>query len=177
MTLNWNPEVLEDELTKLVPLRASDFEALFEVASDPLIWEQHPAKNRYQRDVFKAFFEGALATNSSFIIWDKLTGKAIGSTRYYDFKSESSSIAIGFTFISRAYWGGPYNRATKKLLLDYAFQFVDQVFFHIGANNTRSQKAILKIGAMKVRDVDFDLAGQVLPHYEYVIHKNEYVLS
>lgn len=177
MTLNWNPEVLEDELIKLLPLKASDFETLFEVASDPLIWEQHPVKNRYQRDVFKAFFEGALANQSSFIILDKVSNKPIGSTRYYDFKPESSSIAIGFTFMSRAYWGGPYNRATKKLLIDYAFKFVDQVFFHIGADNIRSQKAIQKIGATKVSELDFDLAGQVLPHYEYVIHKNEYVLS
>lgn len=174
MTPNWNPELLENELTKLIPLRASDFEALFEVASDPLIWEQHPAKDRYQRNVFKAFFEGALATKTSFLILDKATEQVIGSTRYYDFNAESSSIAIGFTFISRDYWGGPHNRSAKKLLMDYAFQFVDRIYFHIGVNNIRSQKAILKIGATKVRELDFELAGKILPHSEYVMHKNEF---
>jgi RimJ/RimL family protein N-acetyltransferase len=175
MTPNWNPELLENELIKLIPLQASDFEALFEVASDPLIWEQHPANDRYQRDVFKAFFEGALATKTTFLILDKITEKPIGSTRYYDFKPESSSIAIGFTFISRDYWGGPHNRSTKKLLMEYAFQFVNHIYFHIGVNNIRSQKAILKIGATKVRELDFELAGKILPHCEYVVHKNELV--
>jgi RimJ/RimL family protein N-acetyltransferase len=35
--------VLEDERLLLRPLRAEDWDALFAVASDPLVWQQHPA--------------------------------------------------------------------------------------------------------------------------------------
>jgi RimJ/RimL family protein N-acetyltransferase len=171
---NWRPDMLEDSLLKLVPLEETDFENLFAVASDPLIWEQHPTHDRYKREVFQLFFDGAVAGKSAFLIIDKVSNTLIGSTRFYDSKPENSSIAIGYTFLSRAYWGGAYNKSSKKLLLDYAFQFVDKIYFHIGANNIRSQKAIQKIGATKIGEVDFDHYGKKLLHVEYVITKEEW---
>jgi len=51
---------LKGELIDLRPLRPGDFEDLFSAANDPLIWEQHPESDRYQRDVFQKFFDGAL---------------------------------------------------------------------------------------------------------------------
>ena len=140
---------LQDELVMLTPLKEDDFEALYQIASDPLIWEQHPNKNRYQRDVFKVFFKGAIDSKGAFLIYDKLTGNLIGTTRYYDLNTNTKSIAIGYTFLTRAYWGTGYNKAAKTLLLQHAFSFVDTVIFHIGANNVRSQKAIGKIGCYR----------------------------
>lgn len=172
--LNWQPAHLETDILKLTPLTTSDFDALFAVASDPLIWEQHPTKDRYKKEVFQLFFDGALASGTAFTIIDKITGNVIGSTRYYDYRPEQLSIAIGYTFLNRAYWGGRYNQASKKMLLDYAFQYVDNVYFHIGANNTRSQKAILNTGAAKIGEVDFDYYGQKVLHYEYVILKPDW---
>ena len=51
---------LAGELLRLRPLRAEDFEALFRVAADPLIWEQHPEPERCQEPVFRKFFRDAL---------------------------------------------------------------------------------------------------------------------
>lgn len=51
---------LEDERILLRPLQPADFDILYLVASDPLIWEQHPQKDRWERPVFEAFFQGAL---------------------------------------------------------------------------------------------------------------------
>ncbi|KAB2878593.1 GNAT family N-acetyltransferase [bacterium] len=133
------PKILEDEILKIVPLIDRDFESLFEAASDPLIWEQHPTSDRYKREVFQLYFDEAISGKTAFLIIDKSTNKVIGSTRYYDYKPENSSIAIGYTFLARPYWGGLYNKSSKKLLIDYAFQFVDKIYFHIGANNIRSQ--------------------------------------
>jgi len=173
-TVDWQPYNLEDSIVKLVPLTASDFENLFAVASDPLIWEQHPAKDRYKKDVFQLYFDGAVSSGSAFLITDKLTGQVIGSTRYYDYKPEKSGIAIGFTFLARQYWGGLYNKSAKKLLLDYAFQFVDHVYFHIGPDNIRSQRAILKIGAVKINEVEIENNGQKSLHYEYLVQKQDW---
>ena len=172
-TINWQPDYLEDNLVKLVPLTEADFETIYQVASDPLIWEQHPTKDRYKKEVFKLYFDGAISGKSAFLIIETATGKVIGSTRYYDYRPENSSIAIGYTFLARQYWGGQYNKSAKKLLIDYAFQFFHSIYFHIGATNIRSQVATTRIGAQKVGEVNFDYYGQELLHYEYVIQKPE----
>ena len=65
---------LSNELVELQALQSGDFEVLYEVASDPLIWEQHPNPNRYQRPVFEKFFEGALASQGAYLVLDKTTG-------------------------------------------------------------------------------------------------------
>ncbi|WP_289661881.1 GNAT family N-acetyltransferase [Flavobacterium panacagri] len=167
---NLQPDVLENEITKLIPLKEEHFEALFKAASDPLIWEQNPVNNRYQRDVFKTFFE-IIITKGSFLILDKQTNEVMGTTSFYDYNPEKSSVAIGYTFITRKYWGGPYNKANKKLMIDYAFQYIDSILFHIGAENFRSQKAVLKLGAEKINDLTFNINGAGVPYFEYELKK------
>lgn len=140
---------LEDHLVVLRPLMPDDFEALFAVASDPLIWEQHPQRDRWQRPVFETFFQSALESGGAFLVLDKISGAAIGSTRYFGFDKDSGQIEIGWTFLARQFWGGNYNRSMKTLLLDHAFQFVETVVFYIHKNNIRSQKAMEKIGGIR----------------------------
>jgi len=157
---------LEDELVSLIPLQESDFEKLYEVASDPLIWEQHPSWDRYKKEVFQDFFKGAMDSKGGYLILEKETGEIIGSSRYYEYDAAEKSIAIGYTFIARKFWGGKYNSAIKKLMIDHAFTFADQVIFHVGMNNIRSQKAVLKLGAVKtgVKDNSYIYNLQQQPH-------------
>lgn len=145
---------LSNELILIQPLKEKDFERLYAVASDPLIWEQHPNNDRYKLDVFKTFFDKAIESNGAFLVFDNKTGELIGSSRYYDFNENDSSVAIGFTFIKRSHWGGPYNKALKQLMINYAFESVDKIFFHVGNTNFRSQKAVEKLGAIKIDDID-----------------------
>ncbi|ESU23491.1 acetyltransferase, ribosomal protein N-acetylase [Flavobacterium enshiense DK69] len=160
---------------KLIPLQLNDFEALYQVASDPLIWEQHPNKDRYKREVFQNFFEGALVSKGAFIIIDKKTNAVIGSTRFYNLDPETRSVLIGYTFYGRNYWGSTFNPMVKKLMLDYAFQFVDMVYFHIGAHNIRSQKAIERLGAVKVREIEVAYHGEPEKlNFEYRIQKEQW---
>src|SRR5580658_1794610 len=126
--------VLAGQLVELRPLRPEDWELLFSVASDPLIWEQHPAGNRYQEPVFKEFFRGALECGGAFVVIDRTTQKIIGSSRYFGHDPEKREIEIGWTFLDRPHWGGNHNREMKRLMLDHAFQFVDSVIFKVGAN-------------------------------------------
>lgn len=165
---------LENELLALQLLHERDFDILFEVASDPLIWELHPVKDRYKKEVFQLYFNDAVASQSAFLVIDKATGDIIGCTRLYDYRPAESSVAIGYTFLARKYWGGAYNSAMKNLLMEHGFKTVDNVLFHIAATNIRSQKATGKLGAVKVNEVDFDHYGTKLLHYEYLIKKNDY---
>jgi RimJ/RimL family protein N-acetyltransferase len=164
---------LKDELVSLVPLVETDFERLYQVAADPDIWDQHPAKDRYKREVFRIFFDNAVASHTAYLIFERQHGQLIGSTRFYDYDPEQSQIAIGYTFIARNYWGKAYNKAAKTLMIEYAFKFADNILLHIGERNLRSQKAIAKLGAQKVREFDFDLDGRKLLHYEYLLTKND----
>jgi len=140
---------LKGELIELRPLAPKDWDALFAVASDPLIWEQHPESDRYKEDVFKVFFKEALESGGAFVVVDKNTQQTIGSTRFYGYDPEKSEIEIGWTFLARRYWGGRYNREMKKLLLAHAFKFVESLVFFVGEKNIRSQKAMEKIGATR----------------------------
>lgn len=133
---------------RLRPLVAGDFELLHAAASDPLIWEQHPQPTRWQREVFRSnFFAGALASGSAYVVLDNATGTIIGSTRYYDWWPQTREIAIGFTFLTRPYWGGGANQEMKQLMLTHAFRWADTVWFHVGEHNARSRRALEKIGA------------------------------
>lgn len=166
---------LEGNLVTLSPLSENDFDALFEVASDPLIWEQHPNKERYKLDVFTNFFEGAIASKGAFVIKDIINNKVIGSTRFYDKNDDDKSVFIGYTFIAKAYWGKGVNTDMKKLMLDYAFQYCVKVYFHVGVNNIRSQKAMERIGGKKVRELVVEYYNEApRSNYEFLILRSEY---
>jgi RimJ/RimL family protein N-acetyltransferase len=175
MTLNWQPQHLQNELIAHFPLQEEDFEDLYAVASDPLVWEQHPNKLRYQRDIFQNFFEGALLSRGAFLIRAITTNEIVGCSRFYDYNESEKSVLIGYTFIGRKFWGKGYNKALKKIMLDYAFQFVNKVYFHIGASNIRSQKAIAKIGAVKVDEFEVEYYGEEPKlNFVYVIEKGQW---
>jgi len=137
------------ELIELRPLRPEDWNDLFAVASDPLIWEQHPESDRYKEEIFKVFFREALECRGAFVIVDTTSQQIIGSTRFYGYDPEKSEIEIGWTFLARKYWGGRYNRELKQLMLDHAFKFVESVVLLVGENNIRSQKATEKVGGIR----------------------------
>ena len=140
---------LKGKLIELRPIAPEDWNDLFAVASDPLIWEQHPESDRYKEDVFKVFFKDALESGGAFVVIDTKNKRIIGSTRFHGYDPEKSEVEIGWTFLARKYWGGRYNREMKQLMLAHAFQFVENVVFYVGENNIRSQKATEKIGAIK----------------------------
>jgi RimJ/RimL family protein N-acetyltransferase len=141
--------VLQGELLRLRPVQPEDFDDLYAVASDPLIWEQHPHRERHKYEVFKEFFREALESGGALIAIDSKDGRVIGSSRFHGYDQERSEIEIGWTFLARSRWGGTYNGEMKQLMLRHAFQFVKSVVFLIGPENFRSQKAVEKIGAAR----------------------------
>jgi RimJ/RimL family protein N-acetyltransferase len=150
---------LKGNLLELRPLRADDFPALYAVASDPLIWEQHPSSDRYQRPVFEAFFRDAMACGGAFLVLDARDRRVIGSSRYHGYDEAKSEVEIGWTFLARSHWGGAYNGEMKRLMLGHAFRFVASVIFVVGPTNFRSQRAVEKIGGVRAGS-RFDASGR-----------------
>jgi RimJ/RimL family protein N-acetyltransferase len=161
---------LQGTLVELRPLRPSDFEALYAAASDPLLWEQHPESDRYKREVFEKFFEKAMESKGALAIVDPKTGRIIGTSRYYNYNPDQREVAIGYTFVERAFWGAGYNPEAKKLMLDYAFRFVDRVYFEVGEGNLRSRKAMENIRAKLAGRTELQLwDGTMHPFVVYAI--------
>lgn len=130
-------------------LSANDFDALYAVASDPLLWEQHPEADRWKRTKFQHFFQGGLANDlGCFVIREKQSSRAVGSSRFYGYDEANRCIRIGYTFIAREFWGTSANREIKEAMLLRAFNIVDRVFFDIGPQNYRSIAAVKKLGAV-----------------------------
>ena len=140
--------VLTGAIIELRPLSEEDFPALFAVASDPLIWEQHPEPDRCTEPVFRQFFHGAMQSGGAFAALDRKDGRIIGSSRFAEYDEAKSEIEIGWTFLARSHWGGTYNREMKRLMLTHAFRFVRRVIFRVGPDNRRSRRALEKIGAV-----------------------------
>ena len=148
MQFDYQP-VLQGNLVALRPLQAEDFDALYRVASDPLIWEQHPDSNRHQEAKFRAFFDDALQSGGALIAEEVSAQRVIGSSRFHGYNQAKSEVEIGWTFLARSHWGGLYNAEMKHLMLSHAFQYVDSVVFLVGPDNLRSQRALEKIGARR----------------------------
>ncbi|MGK9117558.1 GNAT family N-acetyltransferase [Olivibacter jilunii] len=151
---------LENERALLVPLVEADFDDLYAIASDKKVWEQHPNKDRWQETIFRTFFEGAMQSKGAFKIIDKETDLVAGSTRFYSYNQEDNSIQIGYTFLATQFWGTGLNPAVKELMLAYAFQFVDRVYFQVGAGNLRSQIAVGRLGATKIAEQEVAYFGE-----------------
>ncbi len=156
-----NPPALQGAHIGLIPLVSTDFDVLFTLASDPLVWQQHPNPNRYKREEFEKFFAGALASQGAYKVVESATGAVIGCSRFYDYQPERCCVNIGYTFYGSAYWGSGYNPQAKALMLDYAFQFVATVEFHVGAGNKRSQIAMERLGAVKVAERPVTYHGEL----------------
>ena len=168
---------LKGELIELRPLSAEDWEDLFAIASDPLIWEQHPENDRYTKEVFQRFFDGAIDSKGAFAIVERKSGRIIGSSRYCNLNPVEREVEVGWTFLERPFWGGSYNRELKSLMLDHAFRFVDRILFVVGEKNFRSQKALQKIGARFLKKAQLPAHdGAMTPNLVFVITRAESVL-
>ena len=149
--MGFDPQpVLRGRLLALRPLRADDFDSLYEAASDPLIWEQHPQRDRWRPEVFESYFADQLASGGALLVLDAETGETIGLSRFHGYDAERSEVEIGWTFLVRRCWGGVYNRELKDLMLAHAFRFVDSVVFLVGPENMRSRRGVEKIGAVEI---------------------------
>lgn len=174
LPMNLQPQ-LRNDLVTLRPLQESDFEALYAIASDPQIWVQHPNPLRWQRPVFETYFAGAIASKGALAILRSQDRALIGCTRYYDLDPAQRTVKIGYTFFTRASWGGGFNAACKALMLDHAFGHVDRVVFEVGLCNVRSQIAMTRLGARKVGETAVAYHGEAsMPNVIFEIGKADW---
>lgn len=163
---------IENHVLSLVCLKREDYDALFEVASNKEIWAQHPHSDRYLPTGFQAYFDSLLRCDIAYLVVNKNTRNIIGATGYYNFDKDKKTITIGYTFLTPAYWGTGMNASLKSLMINHAFQYVDAIIFHAGAQNFRSQKAIQKLGAIKTGETQ-NQTNPPTSNFEYTLLKTK----
>ena len=169
MVFDRQPHLIGD-LIELRPAMPDDWEALYDVARDPLIWAVHPAHDRWQKPVFRAFFDAGIASGGMLVVVERAGGALIGSSRYDLGRAEPGEVEIGWSFLARSHWGGRYNGEMKALMLSHAFSSVERVIFWIGEDNGRSRRAIEKIGGVLTpRRIATQMAGREVTHVVYAI--------
>jgi RimJ/RimL family protein N-acetyltransferase len=176
--MDFDPQpVLSGPTLLLRPLAATDRDALWEVARDPLLWAQHPDKTRSDPEGFARFFEGALESHSALVMVDRRTGRVIGSSRYYDWDPAKRELAIGYTFIARDCWGGEVNRQMKRLMVQHAAHWATRIWFHVGAGNLRSRRAMEKIGARAMFEAKRPQNGEMIDFIYYALDAHPWLAA
>jgi N-acetyltransferase len=149
MNFDFQP-TLTGDLIAMRPYAPVDFEALYAVASDPLIWELHPVPERSQRPYFQANVDDALADEGGLVAIERASGEIVGFSRYSQNYVGEGEMEIGWTFLSRPLWGGQHNRDMKRIMLTHALVSFPRVIFRVGDMNWRSRGAMTKIGAVLI---------------------------
>jgi N-acetyltransferase len=174
MTFDRQPTLTGDRV-ELRPTRPDDWPAHWAIAADPLLWEVHPAWDRYKEPVFRTYFDANLASGGSLTTVDRASGTVIGASRYWEVDPESRSVEIGATYLARAHWGGGINREVKRLMIGHALDTVESVIFHVGADNVRSRRAVEKIGGRLIDRADTAvMAGISRTHVFYEITRDDF---
>ncbi|MEJ6478026.1 MAG: hypothetical protein QNL92_05030, partial [Octadecabacter sp.] len=93
MGFDAQPKLNGDSLS-LRPLAAGDYDGLFNAASAPETWAGHPARDRYQPEVFRPFFDVLLASCATLVVIDTSNGEIIGCSRYYTAPDMPGTISI-----------------------------------------------------------------------------------
>ncbi|MDQ4088375.1 MAG: GNAT family N-acetyltransferase [Pseudomonadota bacterium] len=177
MTLDLQPTLFGPQLL-LRPLEPADREALYAVASDPLIWADHPAHDRHLPAVFERYFDEAIASGGALLAVESASNAAIGSSRFSFEFAQPGEVEIGWTFLARQHWGGPMNREMKRLMLRHAFTEVETAMFRVAEQNVRSRRAMEKIGArLTERRESASVGGRDVIHVIYTIARADFLHS
>jgi RimJ/RimL family protein N-acetyltransferase len=168
--------VLDGERLYLRPLKKKDWDALYAVAADKLLWAHHPASDRWQEPVFREFFDDALAQGGALAIVDKASGAIIGSSRFQGHDaSGDGEVEIGWSFIARPYWGLGYNAEFKRLMLEHALKSVGRVVFTVGEDNVISRKAMANIGGQLTAETKLvERGGRLVNHVIFEITRESF---
>ena len=147
---------LRNERIWLRRLELEDFEALLTFGlREPELWiyglESPTSASAMRAYIGRAIAQREQGHSLPFVVIDGKTNQVAGCTRYYHIQREHLRVAIGYTWIGKAFQGTGLNAAMKSLMLNYVFDTCQwrRVEFMADVQNTKSIAAILKLGAQQ----------------------------
>jgi N-acetyltransferase len=176
--------ILENDVVRLQPLQISDFEHLvgFSV-NESDIWSFNANGPDSEENLHK-YISFAIKQRENqleypFIVFDKISQKYIGSTRFYNMILDGKTLEIGFTWYGKQFQGTNINKNCKYLLLGFAFEKMEmeRVGFRANNLNERSINAMKSIGCQVegvLRSFRNDAAGNRIDAIVLSILKSEW---
>ena len=147
------PVVLEGQHVRLEPLAKEHLAKLARVGLDEELWRWIPVPIRTVEEL-DGYIETALeeqkrGVSLPFALIEKVTGRAIGSTRYGNIDRTHHRVEIGWTWVAREWQRSAVNTEAKYLLLRHAFETLGCIRVELKTDslNEKSRAAILRIGA------------------------------
>jgi RimJ/RimL family protein N-acetyltransferase len=143
------------ELVVVEPLAAEHESGLIAAANEPELFAWMPVDMASSADALRGWLSTSLVNAAAgrevpFAIFDAVSGRALGSTRFLELRLEHLRVEIGWTWLTRSAWSTGANVETKLLLLGHAFERVGcrRVEFKTDARNERSRGALLALGTV-----------------------------
>lgn len=171
--------ILEDEFVLLRPLELTDVDNLLDISlNEPETWKYSlvPAdgKENLINYIQLAIKARENKTEFPFIVYDKISGKYAGSTRFYDINLPFKTVQLGYTWYGKDFRGTGLNKHCKYLLLRFAFETLgmERVEFRADNNNERSIAAMKSIGC-RVEGV----LRSNMPTYQSDVRRDSIILS
>jgi RimJ/RimL family protein N-acetyltransferase len=151
---NLSPELsLNGEFACLEPLELGHVDDLNEAAKDGDLMNLKVTSIPSEDGMFD-YIQRALSLKEKgiqlpFVVRRNSDNKIVGTTRYYEINEQNRNLSIGYTWYSASAQNTPINTECKHMLLSNAFDQAAciSVQWHTYHGNTRSQKAILRLGA------------------------------
>ena len=147
--------ILEDELVRIEPLQEKHFELLLPVAMEQSLWLFTVAKIN-SKETFRKYFDTAMEEKRNkksypFAYFNNQTQQYVGSTRFGNIEFAHKKAEIGWTWIHPSLQGTGFNKHCKFLLLSFGFETLglNRIELKTSLLNLKSQKAMLKIGAVQ----------------------------
>lgn len=185
MNFNFKEDyIIENDVVRLQPLLASDYEKLVAFSiNEPELWSFN-ANGPDNPENLKKYIEKALNQKEKlveypFLVFDKLKNKVAGSTRFYNINLEAKHLEIGFTWYGKEFQGTLLNKNCKYLLLEFAFEKMglERVGFRANNLNQRSINAMKSIGCIEegvLRNFNTDAKGNRIDAIVLSIIKEEW---
>lgn len=148
------PVRLEGRHVVLEPLAASDAEALFAAADDPVELFRYLPDPLIRIEHHCDFVQRALVDHAQgkalpFLIRLRGSGEVIGTTRFGAIEAAHKRAEIGWTWIASKVQRSAVNTESKRLLLGHGFEQLqlNRIEFKTDLLNQKSRAAIARIGA------------------------------
>jgi N-acetyltransferase len=151
--MNIEPKLLENPFLRLEPMEDRHRDALRDATNaDQEVWTQlypyswagehfEPTWAKLMRD------QAGGGTQAYAVIAD---GALVGLTSFYAIDKANGVLELGGTYYRPDMRGGAVNPAAKRLMMGHAFDSgARRVVYRVDALNTRSQAAVLKLGATR----------------------------
>ena len=148
-----SPIILEGQHVRLEPLTQSHAGSLIAAASDGELWNTQVTiipQPAGMKDYIQAALDGqAQGRELPFVIIDKSSNRIVGTTRFYEIRSNDRAAAIGYTWLAESAQRTAVNTESKLSLLTHAFEdwHCNRVELITDVLNEQSRTAILRLGA------------------------------